>query len=103
MSSSSECSFAVRSERWYSMAKRCVSSCMVPMRANTAGLAEMPISSPSGVTSARVRWRSSFTMPKMRSSSPSERATSRAAAACTAPPSISSRSGSGANFPSPSR
>ena len=25
----------------------------------------MPISRPSGVTSARVRWRSSFTMPKM--------------------------------------
>ena len=45
----------MRSERWYSMAQRCVSSCMVPTKANTAGLPEMPISCPSGVSRARVR------------------------------------------------
>ena len=52
-----------RSVRWYVMAKRCVSSWMVPMRANTDGTALMAISSPAAVTSALVRWRSSLTMP----------------------------------------
>ena len=33
------------------------------MKAKTAGLAAMPISCPPGVMSARVRWRSSLTMP----------------------------------------
>ena len=44
---------------------------------------------PSGVTSARVRCRSSFTMPKMGIASPNRSVTRRATLACCSPPSMS--------------
>ena len=55
----------------------------------------MPISRPSGVTRARVRWRSSLTMPKMGMAAPKRDTTRWATFACCSPPSMSITSGRG--------